>query len=231
MNNALTLEPLEIRTLLTGPEGDDCILDGQDFPGCGDDGGDFDEGNCYWQIEDGDIEGVDPEQGFFNGIEYALERLGVSLISSGLGVIEGAVVALPSIALIVGGEYLLGKVPAPAPLSMSAPVKILLGLATYPLSLQVMDELLTQEAPSDPLLRVLSPVKSLVEGSDSVIKYFEEVPSLEVESWAKALQPRALKNFYWAAATTVFSGASGGFDYPHLELPERAEHNECYCEC
>lgn len=84
-----------------------------------------------------------------------------------------------------------------------------------------MDELLTQEEPSDPLLKLLYPVKWLVETSDSIIKYFEEIPSLEVDSWAKALQPHALKNFYWAAATTVFSGAPSGFDYPHLELPER----------
>jgi len=231
MNNALTLEPLETRTLLAGLEGDECIFDGQEFPDFEENGRDIDDGNCYWETESEGSEGLHSEQGIFDGVKYASSRLGVSLVSSVLGIVEGGIVALPSAALILGGEYLLSKVPAPTPLSMSAPVKILLGLATYPLSLQVMDELLTQEAPSDPLLRVLSPVKSLVETSDSIIKYFEETPSLEVGTWTKALQPRALKNFYWAAATTVFSGASGGFDYPHLELPERAEHDECHCEC
>ena len=229
MKNALTLEFLGTRTLLAATDDpEDCEFHGPD-------GSDGDSTECIFQKNtDGDNEGMCFEEGrsVLGWAGYIAARAGVTLVSVAQGIVEGSIVALPAIALIGGSEYALGH---RIPDSVKIPAKIMAGLATYSLSLQGFDALLTQEEPTDPVLELLSPVKSLFEASESLTQAFHESAYLEVDAWAKPLQPRSIKNSYWAAATTVFSGVSGGFDYPHLELPERGEHggDPCIsiCEC
>lgn len=218
------LELLERRTLLAAghddqscalealnlhiSEGDECVIEQQ---------ASISENEAPTEMR------TEAERSLLDWAAYTAGRLGVTAVSAALGLLEGGVVAVPSFVLIKGIEAVRGELPSP--------VKILVGLTTYPLSLQVMDQLLIEDEPSDPLFKLLYPVKWSVACSDSAIQWLEEIHSLEVETWAEALQPRSIKNFYWAAAATVFTGSTGGFDYPHLELPERAEHKSCPCEC
>tara|TARA_B100000989_G_scaffold265283_1_gene218095 strand:+ start:408 stop:1001 length:594 start_codon:yes stop_codon:yes gene_type:complete len=163
-------------------------------------------------ISDESEEQPPDESSLLDSLTYAVHRSTVTLSSMALGVVEGAIVATPSWVLIKGAESIFGE--------LSVPSKILLGLATYSLSLEFFAELVTSEEPKDPVLRCLYPIKAWVDYSNSWVDSFESDTFLDAASWAKALQPHSLKNAYWSASTTVFSGLPSGFDYPHLELPE-----------